>query len=387
MSLLLVLLLAGDIAELESLAAELATSEDPAARARLESAMTRVDLTPGQLAGVLADSEHDAARAWAAHALGRYRDHLALEALLGAVDDESELVRREVYRALGKRDDPEAQIALRKAAVRDPSAALRDEALSAARATVHAGEEVDIPSEIALLRSEDSIRAVQAAQRLGEAGDWRAVEPLVAVARKGDPDLRHAALLALGHLGDPRAVDDVCEIAVTTAGPVRYHALAALAYLSDESSVPTLTTLLQDPDPWTRQYAVRALAWTAAPGTAELLLPMLDDPEDRVRVEVLTNAERLGSPYELLVKALDDPSPFVRAEAVRLLAAGADARAPAAIRPLLGDKDPLVRIQAAEGALLLYDVLAVEELDKLVRRTRDEGERAVYQKALDALGG
>ena len=89
----------------------------------------------------------------------------------------------------------------------------------------------------------------------------------------------------------------------------------------------------------------------------------------------------------MLEKALDDPSPFVRAEAVRLLAVSADARAPDAIRPLLRDKDPLVRIQAAEGALVLYDVLAVEELDKLVRKTRDEDERAVYQNALEALGG
>ena len=385
--LLLALALAGDIAELDRLAAELAATEDPSDRARLESQMTRVELSPEQLAQVLAESPNEAARAWAAHSLGRHMDDHALQALLAAVDDESELVRGEIYRALGRRDDPSALTALKKAAVRDPSAALRDQALAAARASVHAGQERDVPAEIAALRSDDVGRAVEAAERLGESGDWRAVEPLIAVARKGDPTLRQAALLALGHLGDPRAADDLCEVAAGSAGPIRYHALAALAYLAEPSAVPTLAALLQDPDPWTRQYAVRALAWTAAEGTVELLIPMLDDPEERVRVEVLTNAARFDAPYELLVEALDDPSPFVRAEAVRLLTLGADARAPAAIRPLLGDKDTLVRIQAAEGALALYDVGAIDALDKLVRKTRDEAEREVYERALQGLGG
>lgn len=383
----LALLLAGEIAELEAIAEALSATEDPGQRAALQSQLTRVELSPAQLAQVLAESDEDAARAWAAHALGRQFDDLALEALLGAVDDESELVRREVYTALGRRDDPAALTALKKAAVRDPSAGLREEALQAARATVHAGQEVDVPSQIARLRSEDPTEVVRAAEALAEAGDWRAVEPLIAAASKGDPEARQAALIALGNLGDPRAVDDICAIATSTAGPIRYHALAALAYLADDGAVPTLRTLLGDPDPWTRQYAVRALAWTAAPGTAEWLIPVLDDPEEQVRVEVLTHAGRIDAPFELLVEALDDPSPFVRAEAVRLLAEGADARTPEAVRPLLQDKDPLVRIQAAEAAVALMDILAKDELRRLVKKTKNDDERAVYERALASLGG
>jgi HEAT repeat protein len=375
------------IAELEGIAEQLAHTEDVADRARLESELTRVELSPEDLATVLAESEQDAARAWAAHALGRRNDDLALRALLDAIDDESELVRGEVYKALGRRDDPEVLTALKKAAVRDPSARLRDEALEAAKATLHAEQAVDVPTEIARLQSEDVYDAVEAAERLGEAGDWRAVEPLIAAASKGDPTLRKAALLSLGHLGDPRAVDDLCQIAVSTAGPIRYHALAALAYLADDGAVPTLTTLLADSDPWTRTYAVRALAWTAAPGTAELLIGVLDDPEEQVRIEVLVHSGRIGAPYELLVEALDDPSPIVRSEAVRLLAEGADARTPDAVRPLLNDKDALVRIQAAHAAVALFDLAAAEDLRKLVKKTKNEDERAVYEGALQALGG
>ena len=376
----------GTVEAADTLAAALSIEDDPRARVAARDALSRVDLDAEELVLLLEGSEYAEARAWAAHSLGHYGGSGAADALLAAVDDPSDLVRAEVYEALGSNRDPRAITVLQKAAVQDPDAKNREAAILAAKRAL-SEPSVDVPLELARLASEDENARVQAARRLGSSDDWRAVEPLIGAAQGGDTELRKAALLALGHLGDARAVGPICEVATSSSGHVRYAALAALAYLKDESATQVLVQLTSDGDASTRQLAIRALAWTNAPGTAALIRPLLQDADEHVRAEVVLSLGEIDDParVEGLVEGLVDPSPFVRAEAARLLGKTGDVEAGAALLPLLKDRDALVRIAAAQAAADLGLDEAREPLGKLVEKTRDAEERAWYEKALSQL--
>ena len=367
------------------LTAAIRDEPDPSARAAAQDALARVELGVDELTTLVVDGD-ELARAWAAHQLGHYGGAVAADALLAAASDPSAAVRREVYEALGRSDDPRALDVLRKAAVADASATNRDIANTAALAHVEHRDGVDVPLQLARLRGGSADARVQAAKTLGQAGDWRAVEPLVEAAQTGDVELRKAALLALGHLGDQRAVPEIQALATSQSGHVRYAALAALAYLADESATPTLVELTRDSDASTRQLAVRALAWTGAPGTSELLRPLLADPSEHVRAEVVLSLGESDEPQRIdgLVDALDDASPFLRAEALRYLAASG-AQVAEHAESMLSDRDALVRIAAARACADRGVTQAIPTLERLVAKTKDDDERAYYADALARL--
>lgn len=374
-------------AAVEQIAAALSTESDPQVRAAGQDALSRLDLNVDQLAALLGESEEPIARAWAAHSLGRHGP-LGVDALLAAVEDTSPQVRGEVYDALARSGDPRALQALRRAAVKDPSALLRERASQAALQVV-GRQEVQINAELARLGHPDPGERVLACKRLGQAGDWRALQPLLDAAKAGDPIVREAAILALGQLGDHRAVPELEVLATQTSGKLRYSAIAALAHLADESAVPTLTSLMQDPDPATRQLAVRAVSWTDPAGSAALFLPLLADPEEAVRLEVIGALGQSSDPERAaaLITALADPSPFARAEAARLLSRADHPRSIEALTPLLKDRDPLVRLSAAASLQTLGATQAAPAIRKAAEKAPTAEEKATLEAAAAALGG
>ncbi len=379
-----------DPGDLALLAERLASESDPTARLAAQDAMGRLLLGFDELARALDQSPSPQARAWAAHALGNYPGVAAVQALLRAVDDPDERVRREVYEALGRQADPLALDALMRAAVRDPAAELRRVADRAAHA-VAAGRQdtVDVPTSLALLASGDTSEKVVAAQQLGRSGDWRVYEPLVHAATSGRDEVRQTAVSALGVLGDRRAVPLLHGFVEGEDGAVRYNAIAALAHLADESSRPVLARLVTDPDPLARRFAVRALGWLGGPGTASLVAPGLDDTDQAVRAEVVQQLRDLDGDDRLpvVVRACDDPEPFIRAEAVRLLAQlDGEAVVPRLLQAL-EDSDPLVRLTATDGLVSRGAPEAIGPLTRLRDRTRSTEERQLYEQALLSLGG
>ena len=379
---------AGDPAVLEPLAAALAIESDPTARVAGQHALGRLNADEALLVNTLASSPTPIARAWAADQLGRVHTPTASEALLAAVGDESELVRGEVFEALASSSDPRALRALSRAAVRDPSPTLRAAAEQAAIRSVRAPS-ADVPTDIALLQSDDPTTRAEAAARLGASADWRAVDPLLHAAKTADTETRKAALLAMGALGDHRAVPELTRIAEDQSGQVRYHAIAALAHIGDESSVEPLTALTRSTDTATRQLAARALGWINAPGTAARLEGLVQDPSEDVRAELLAVLGEIDDPGRVgvLTRMLQDASPFVRAEAARVLAATGDASAGPALTPLLRDADPLVRLSAADGLAKLGYREALPALIEARDRAREGDERAALGVAVSALGG
>lgn len=376
------------VAALESVTGALRDEDDARVRAAARDAMARLPLSEAELRGVLADSKQHVARAWSAYALGFYRSPDALQALLDAAQDPEDDVRREVYQSLGRLGDRMALPALSRAAVRDPSAALRAVAEKAALDVASGrGRGLDVSTELAILEGGGADDRVRAARALGRSGDWRAIEPLLAAAREGNASLQQAALLALGHLGNQQAVPELCRIVTESAGQVRYHAIAALAELGDESALPALEALLDDMDPTTRQGALKAIAWIASDDLPAIAARMLKDPVEVVRVEAVLALESLRHPgrVDALVSAAADPSPFVRSEAARILGEAGDAKATPTLIALLDDRDPLVQLSAADALARLGAVEALPALKKQLEKAKTPEQKELYEAAVNAL--
>ncbi len=352
--------------------------------------MLRIALDDDQLAGLLAGSPHTAARAFAAHTLGHRLSTGSVAVLLAAIRDPETAVRREIYEALGASTDRTVIPELIKAAVRETSPALREQAeLAAQRLAETSVRPREVPTAISMLQGGADDDQLWAIGVLAESGDWRALQVLLDTAEQAAPELQREAIKALGLLGDHRAVPSLLDLLDSTTGRTRHHVIGALALLADESSLEPLGVVTADPDPSSRVLAIRALSNLRMPGVIPFLQARLEDPEEPVRTEAIhalgyySEAEAVAA----LVTAMGDPSPFLRAEAARLLA---ESGSPIATQPLLealDDGDGLVRLTAADGLAVMGVADALPILTRLVERTRDEGEREAYQRALDRLGG
>jgi HEAT repeat protein len=336
---------------LERIAGALASESDADARAAGRDALARLDLDVAALADALATSEHGTARAWSAYALGHHPGTTSVSALLDAISDPNDAVRREVYDALGRLGDRTVLPALQLAASADPTVTGRRHATDAAVAVVRGRRDLDIETTVAQLTSGDVDQRIQAAATLSRSADWRAVDALIAASESGDIDVRRAAVLALGILGDQRAVPHLVAQFPGAVATLRYDLLAALARLGDESALPSVLLLLDHDDPATRQLAVRAAAWIAADDVVEAITPSAADPAEQVRTEVLLvldNQMRGAARASVLAQMLaDDPSPFLRAEAARVLVTVGGETAEQSLALALEDRDSLVRLAAS----------------------------------------
>ena len=183
---------------------------------------------------------------------------------------------------------------------------------------------------------------------LGDMGSARAVPPLLRALDDPDRDVRSAAAYGLGRLGAVDAVEPL-------VGALEHHRIpravvgAALLDIGADA-VPRLLELIGHPEPVERATAVE-------------LVGLLGDAADGRR----------------LVDCLVDTSAEVRAEAALALGRlGADDAA-AAVRELLGDRIPFVRVAAAQSLGLLRDADAVDGLLFQARRDGFEPARAAAE--------
>lgn len=380
----------GGVGAIELLAARLEHESDEAMRRAIHDALLRVQLDQQQLMELLAHSDTVAARAFAAHALGHHHTSAAVSALLAAIRDSEPAVRREVYEALGSSGERTAIQDLIKAAVRETSPGLREQAEQAAqRLAASSGRPREVLVAISMLQGGGIDDQLWAVEVLAESGDWRAFQVLLDTSSTAASELQREAIKGLGMLGDHRAVPFLLTMLETSSGRTRHHVIGALALLGDESSLEPLGRLVTDPDPGSRVLAIRALSSLHHAGVVPLIVPALDDDDEVVRIEAIHALGRSGAPAAAaaLVRGLDDPSPFLRAEATRLLV---ETGSPSAEHPLLealSDRDPLVRLTAAEGLARLGSEAALPALEELVRSTREDEERAAYERAAERLRG
>jgi HEAT repeat protein len=196
---------------------------------------------------------------------------------------------------------------------------------------------------------------------------------------------RAAAAVALGLIGDPRATDALLE-AIADGFNLGTAASTALGRL-DPPPVDRLVGALADPVSWRRARAVMALGEIGDRSAFEAMRPLLDDPEDVVRRAAASAFEKLRDPRAVapLVALLSDASvsTFVRSYAAMALGALKD---PAAVEPLaaaLDSDDALMRRAAARALCRIDDPRSRDRLQLVATADPDKSVRDVVMRYLE----
>jgi vesicle coat complex subunit len=154
------------------------------------------------------------------------RDPNAAAALVAALSDSSDEVRRQAARGLGKTGNAESVEPL-IAALQDPDETVRQ----------------------------------YAARSLGELADSRSVDALInSLVYDGSRSVRASAAQALGAIGGVQARDRLLAALADSDPFVRMAAVGALSRLGDVSVIPWLTRVAHDPDRDVRRNVKKALA-------------------------------------------------------------------------------------------------------------------------------
>lgn len=207
---------------------------------------------------VLIDALHDRDRDVHQHATWSLM-HIgepAIPALMDALRDPSNVVRKDVARIIGQIGTLEAVPAL-IAALHDESPEVR-KAVADALGQVRSVEAV--PSLLVLLHdSEDSVRRT-AIEALGQIGDASVVDDLVLALQDSSKTVRVFAVWSLGQIRDVRAIPSLVALLRSSDIQLRQAAAEVLKEIGDPSIEGELTDALQDENNDVRRMAARVLA-------------------------------------------------------------------------------------------------------------------------------
>jgi HEAT repeat protein len=222
---------------------------------------------------------HEEVRKLAALALGRLRDLRAVEPLLLAASsgEGSTWFQGEVMRALAQLGDPRALPAvLRAREAADPFVRK-----CAAEALGRLGDSQVVPALIEMLADPAREVRLAALNSLATRRDARALEDLVPVLQDEAEDIREAAADTITAINDRQAVEPLLRVLRAGSNPARQLAAELLGKLRDDrAEEPLLTALTDDVDPETRELAAWALGQL---GTARAVEPLRQALQDASR--------------------------------------------------------------------------------------------------------
>gem|GEM_PF-2300620 len=133
-----------------------------------------------------------------------------------------------------------------------------------------------------MLRDQDGVVRVQAAQALGDLGAKEYAPDLIALLKGPDSRMRSTAASTLADLGGTEYVQDIETLLKDPVPDVRKEASTALGHLKFKAD---LRAKLKDPDPEERAWAASAIGnnTTVTKELAPDLAALLQDPDARMR--------------------------------------------------------------------------------------------------------
>jgi HEAT repeat protein len=328
------------------------------------------DVSPGLSPSVPLDSivpqlerwlrdDNRAVRLEAAHALAACRE-AGLQALVAALDDERQDVRRQAAYGLGETKNERAVPAL--------TTALDDDDLA--------------------------YFAIYALGQLGRDGVASAVQPLVRTLDHPEGCLRARAA---GQLGLMKAIEAVPRLRVMLTDPhamVRGWVIDALAEIGDREAIPQLIEILPNADRDLRYRIIRALPRLDA--RQEMIAPLLlclADESASIGGEAARALAVLGEPsVQPLLEVAQHGSAIARAWALSALARLHNSRALDVALIAIQDDNTAVRAQAAYALGSISDprgfeplVRAIEDPEKRVRASATFALRSFGPQAFEPL--
>ncbi|HIE50344.1 MAG TPA: HEAT repeat domain-containing protein [Armatimonadetes bacterium] len=304
----------------------------------------------------------------------------AVRQLIDALAHESYLTRMNAAEALGEIADPVATDSLLARLKEDSNHLVR---IYAAYALGKLGQRRVVPALLAVLKEDDKDLREAAAVSLGLLKDERAVEPLVLLLRDDAKGVREQAAEALGRIG--QVTPSLLESLRSAMPGTREAAVLALGRIGEPRTVPQLVGLIKDPAVSVRRRVVWALGNTGPTGIEALILA-LQDPDWRVNYAARDSLARLGSPaVEALLRTFQSGNPLVARYAYEALAK-MDPPPLSQLHAALRAEDKNVRLYAALSLGEIGTREALEPLQQLLSRERDEQVRLVAQRVLRKRG-
>jgi len=183
---------------------------------------------------------------------------------------------------------------------------------------------------------------VRALEKAGE----QAVRPLMKLLRDPDPSLRQIAASVLGKIGSPQAIEALIKSLSDENGNVRWEAARALGRMRAEKAVEPLIGMIQDESDPAFGSAATALGRIGSEEAVEPLIQSLDQSKAWNRKAV--------DPLLKILKE-EELNVSVKREIMVAFLKLKSKKTISALKKALDDKDPEVRIYAAE-ALKRLDV-------------------------------
>jgi HEAT repeat protein len=221
-----------------------------------------------------------------------------------------------------------------------------------------------------------------AARQLGLQRETRAVEPLTTLLGDIRLDVRKAAAQALGRIGDPRAVEPLGRVLGQhdEDGELRRLCAAALGSIEDPAAIPPLEAAMHAEDEELAFAAAYALRQMGEPAL-DVLLAGLKAERAQTKRAAATALGGLTSDRarEAMRALLDDPDPMLRLAAAENLATRPEQVEPEPIVAMLLDPNETVRrgmprIIHRLGERAIPALAAILEKDsRTVERTRADG--------------
>ena len=206
---------------------------------------------------------------------------------------------------------------------------------------------------IKLLKDDDPIRRMGAAQSLGDLADVKAATALIEALQDREPGVRSEAATALGRLDDSQATVPLIGILADPEDGVRREAIKALTAIGRPATDPLILALNQS-DNITQAGAAQALGQIGEEKSAEPLIWAFKNGDRPVRHAAVMALARINrslavSPFIQLLGDSNVQSDL-RADAAWALGEmnDAGARVPL-ISAMANDKDSGVRMSAAQA--------------------------------------